>query len=182
MPNHENEIIELQALLKREEEAGYGAMKTRCCTLEICQRLYKVVDHYGFDREVVAVALNYCDRYFKQSRGGLTNRKVSLILIASTFIAIKMKVSMDDTQANRLVRGLCTLAQGGPVDATAVLDTEKELFATLDWRLNVPTMQQFALTYCDLHPLERRRDDNDDMDYLYNISHFKSSRLLSTRN
>eukprot|EP00571_Detonula_confervacea_P015344 CAMPEP_0172300834 /NCGR_PEP_ID=MMETSP1058-20130122/2843_1 /TAXON_ID=83371 /ORGANISM="Detonula confervacea, Strain CCMP 353" /LENGTH=284 /DNA_ID=CAMNT_0013010749 /DNA_START=93 /DNA_END=947 /DNA_ORIENTATION=- len=172
----ETAMIELKALMKREEDGdGYGAMKTLCNTEEIVSRWYEVVDRLGFDREVVAMALGYFDRYM-QIGDALPRNKLHVVLITSIFLAIKTKGdSLSEGSAASLVKALGTLSPV-PVDTRTVLDMEEEMINTLDWRLNAPTMHQFAASYSELHPL--RRQDIETLDYLYEVTRFQVEQAL----
>ncbi len=58
---------------------------------KICEWCYQVVDHFDFNRQVVAIALNYLDRYLALRP---VNRKIfQLAAMTCLFIAIKMNES-----------------------------------------------------------------------------------------
>lgn len=169
-----NEVI---ALMKREEKGEYGAMKTIYNTGEICKSYYTVVDRFGYHPEVVAVALGYVDRYI-QSGNALPKEQFHDVLITTIFIAIKAVHSVSESEAARLVKALGTLSPPIHDDmrTVSVLDMEKEMLATLDWRLNPPTMHQFTASYCELHPL--RRQDKDNLEYIRGVTLFQVEEAL----
>lgn len=164
-----NEVI---ALMEREEK--YGAMKTIWNTGEICKSYYTVVDRFGYHPEVVAVALGYVDRYI-QSGNALPKEQFHDVLITTIFIAIKAVHSVSESEAARLVKALGTLFPIH-VDMRTVLDMEKEMLATLDWRLNPPTMHQFTASYCEFHPL--RRQDKENLEYIRGVTLFQVEEAL----
>ena len=58
---------------------------------KICEWCYQVVDHFDLNRQVVAIALNYLDRYLALRP---VNRKIfQLAAMTCLFIAIKMNES-----------------------------------------------------------------------------------------
>jgi len=55
---------------------------------KICEWNYQVIDHFGFNREVVAISLNYLDRYIVSRP---VNKKVfQLAAMTSLYLAIKI--------------------------------------------------------------------------------------------
>jgi len=153
------EIEELGALLQRERN-GYGTTKIRHSgdrdayiahnvRNEICTWFYSIVDHFTFDREVVGVALNYFDRYMFQQTSDVfkSGDEIQLVATTSIYLAIKLH-SMGEKRA----RALQNLSSG-PFEAKRVSAMEAKLLETLDWKLNPPTMHQFAVYYAMLHPL-----------------------------
>jgi Cyclin len=55
---------------------------------KICEWCYQVVDHFDYNRQVVAIALNYLDRYLALRP---VNRKIfQLAAMTSLFLAIKL--------------------------------------------------------------------------------------------
>lgn len=170
--NHwENELVELKALMKTQEFDGYGTMKTRS-SHSICEWWYQFVDHYNFDREVVSVALNYFSRYIlkQQSSNPLTPEKLQRAAMTSMFLAIKIHAVCEEGLAEARARALSRLAYGH-FDAREILAMELDMLQTLDWRLNPPTMHQFAMGYSQLHPIGSR--DANLTDYLYEITRYQ---------
>ena len=141
-----------------------------------------MVDHFDISRETVALAINYCDRYFHQNRKQeLTAYRLGLTIITAAFIAIKMKdPSMEDVKKESILRSLCTSisSQGGPLEPKDVVEMEKEMFQTLEWRLNAPTMHEFVDMFCKSHPL---RNNAHYLEYLYEKSCWLVERALFHR-
>ena len=55
---------------------------------KICEWSFQVIDHFDFNREIVAVSLNYLDRYLSSRP---VNRKVfQLAAMTSLYLAIKL--------------------------------------------------------------------------------------------
>lgn len=175
----DNDLIEkLRALMKREEGDGYGTMKTPMFTESLGGNLYAFVDRFGIDREVVAIAVNYVDRYFHQNMRAFESDEVNRIILASTLLAIKTnKSSMSDEDANTYATYLCEIAIGDErPTVAAVLEMEKEMLQALDWRLHVPTTHQFAACFADLHPLLLR--DTASVEYIHEVTQLQVELAL----
>lgn len=158
----ENALIELKALLKTEDNEGYGTMKigsTRAVNEwhAICEWFYEFVDHYNFDRELVSVALNCYGRYMdivdqRSEDTAITPSTLQRIAITSIFIVIKIHCLGEECSPNARVRALSRLVYGH-FEAREILDTEKDMLHELNWLLHPPTMHTFALSFGRLHPL-----------------------------
>lgn len=76
----------------------------------------------------------------------------------------------EENLAEARARALSRLAYGH-FEAREVLDMEKEMLQTLDWRVNPPTMHQFAIRFSGLHPLGRV--DSASTDYLHEVTRYQ---------
>ena len=137
------------------------------------------VDHYNFDREVVSVALNYYDRYMlseKQTFGDLPRGdRVQLIALASIFLAVKIHSVSEEKLLETRAKALgnlyyCHFAKD---QVTAM---EMELLKTLDWKLNPPTMHQFAINLAHLHPLTKHCARSTS--YLYEVARYQAELVV----
>lgn len=98
---------------------------------KICEWCYQVVDHFDYNRQVVAIALNYLDRYLALRP---VNRKIfQLAAMTCLFIAIKMNES-------RVLRLSAFLSLSrGYFQAEHVLAMEHAILRALSWHMNPPT-------------------------------------------
>ena len=118
------------------------------------------------------MALNYFCRYIskKQSSDRLTPEKIHLLATTSIFIAVKIHSMGEENLAEARGKALSRLAYGH-FEAWEVLDMEVELLQTLEWRVNPPTMHQFAIRFSGLHPLGRL--DTNSTDYLHEVTRYQ---------
>ena len=118
------------------------------------------------------MALNYFCRYIskRQSSDSLTPEKIHRLAVTSLFLAIKIHSTSEEDLVEARARALSRLAYGH-FEGREVLDMEEDLLQTLDWRLNPPTMHQFAMRYSQLHPLGR--SDTRSTNYLYEITRYQ---------
>ena len=54
----------------------------------ICEWLYQVIDHFDYDREIVAMSMNYLDRYL--CKRPVNKRTFQLLAITSLYLACKV--------------------------------------------------------------------------------------------
>ena len=114
------------------------------------QRYYQFVDYHKFDREVVAVALNFFDRYISKSKlDVLVMEAYQLIAVGSLFLAIKLQRRDETGHSGACAEALDKLCRGR-FDENLVLHMESELLQALNWYTNPPTMHQFALAFYNL--------------------------------
>lgn len=137
----------------------------------LTSRFYELVDHYGFDREVVGIALNYFDRYLsKQSpENGFTRERYQLIAMSSLFLAIKVHGVAEEEPSSRH-RALSRLCYGH-FAAETILATERDILVTLNWFVNPPTFHQIALAFSQVHPLRQTSPSNNS--YIYEAARFQ---------
>jgi len=55
---------------------------------KICEWCYQVIDHYGFSREVVGIALSYLDRFL--CRRSVNKKHFQLLAMTCLYLAIKV--------------------------------------------------------------------------------------------
>jgi hypothetical protein len=122
---------------------------------KIVQWLYDCADYLELQRECVAVATEYVDR-FMSLKSNETAIKAEddatvyqLIAISSLFLAAKQagnKLSSSSSSSSSCVIDAEVLARvsHGSYSAKEILDTENIILNALDWRLCAPTAQGFA--------------------------------------
>lgn len=133
---------------------------------KMCVWSYMVVDHFGFDREVVEISFSYLDRYlsvlFAQTTIGCSEKNVNTIvdkmsfqLLAATslYIAIKTHgISECDPSKYKHFHLVDTFAQlsRGIFTSENILFMERQILSALEWYLNPPTSVIFAANFLQL--------------------------------
>lgn len=125
---------------------------------KLCEWCYEVVDHFGFDREVVSIALNYLDRVValktESSPDGTTKREFQLIAVTSLYIAIKLHGETDSVDGPRRklrIDAFVELSRGF-FQVEVIEAMERNIIESLDWRLNPPTSLRFIANLLRLLP------------------------------
>lgn len=129
---------------------------------KICQWSYNVVDHFDLPREVVAVSLDYFDRYLATRADHPqpnNNGGGNLALLASlTTLHIAIKVhSPKDVRLSTLA-GL-SRGQFGP---THIEQMEWQIMGALGWMLHPPTHFAFVSHLLMLFQDDQNENENDD--------------------
>eukprot|EP00986_Skeletonema_menzelii_P005909 scaffold2231_cov122-Skeletonema_menzelii.AAC.1 len=122
---------------------------------KICDWCYEFIDHYNFDREVVGVAIYYFDHYISSQsscESVHTKAKFQIIAVTSLFLAIKIHSTSEECLVESRSRALSRLLYDH-VDPQEIYEMEMDILVLLDWRLNPPTLHQFAVNFTQLHPL-----------------------------
>ena len=119
---------------------------------------YKIIDHFGYDREVVALLMSFLDRYLSSCS---TEMVVSagafqLLAISTLFLACKLHCN-DNGDCSRPQQGLLgasTLAElsRGKFVTGKVEMTEMLILSHLGWRVHPPTALDFVKHLCLLLP------------------------------
>jgi len=141
----------------RDLNAGRTPLRWR---RKICEWYYEFVDYFNFDREVVGVAMNYFDRYISSQQYCEYEHNIlatyQTVAATALFLAIKLhatscEISEEDISALRK-RALGKILYGTtkPQD---ILDMEMNMLYGLDWKVNPPTLHNFAFMFCKFHPL-----------------------------
>ena len=106
--------------------------------------MYQLVDKYSLDRELVAIAGSYMDRYIplSQHQHPSINRGYTYQLVGMTSLHLAIKITRDQgkcagaTSFARLSRGLFT--------EDDINTMEWSMLTTLQWRMHPPTAVTFA--------------------------------------
>lgn len=119
------------------------------CRLKMTQWSYQVIDYIKFRRETVSIAMNYLDRFLSsgcaRAKKVMTCRKeYQLASMTCLFIAIKINepVMIDMTLLTDLSKGIYT-----PSDFSRM---ETDILFGLNWLVNGPTAQSFAIHFITL--------------------------------
>uniref|UniRef100_A0A7S4J0F2 Cyclin-like domain-containing protein n=1 Tax=Odontella aurita TaxID=265563 RepID=A0A7S4J0F2_9STRA len=121
------------------------------CRAKMVNWSLSIVDYCGFNRETVAVALSFVDRFLSQRTTAATEvlsdrRKFQLLFMAALHIAVKTREQMqlDGPLLSKLSRG--TYA------ANEFIEYERHLLELLGWRVSGPTAMDFVREYLLLLP------------------------------
>mmetsp|Transcript_26857 Transcript_26857/g.30697 ORF Transcript_26857/g.30697 Transcript_26857/m.30697 type:complete len:346 (+) Transcript_26857:222-1259(+) len=132
---------------------------------KICEWSFEVVDHFGFDREVVSIALDFLDRVVANETvpSGITmnRREFQLIAVTCLYLAIKLHGETDTIEGPRRklkIQAFVELSRG--LFSTKILEEkELEILKMLDWKVNPPSTVRIVSTLLRLLP-ERSPYDN----------------------
>lgn len=110
------------------------------CREKMCEWSYRVCDHFGTGREIVAVAFACLDRFLDRRNCDRTAFK----LAAMTSLYVTTKVF--HTERIRL-RSLVELSRG-EFQERHITEMETIMLQTLEWRVHPPTVQCFIEPFC----------------------------------
>lgn len=171
----ESVIDELRALLRQESSPGYtpgnsylnsnqsqsdevrpNDQVNESWRRKICEWSFEVVDHFGFDREVVSIALNYLDRHVANASESkpISRRGFQLVAVTALFLAIKVHGETDPVGGTRrkLKIGAFVELSRGLFSVETLENMEQEILTSLSWRVNPPTTVQGVATLLRLLP------------------------------
>jgi hypothetical protein len=126
---------------------------------KLCEWCFEIVDHFGFDREVVSIALNYLDRAValktESSTDGTTKREFQLIAVTSLYIAIKLHGETGSVSGPRRKLRIDVFVElsRGFFQVEVIEAMERTIIKSLDWRLNPPTSLRFINNFLRLLPM-----------------------------
>ena len=116
---------------------------------KIFEWYYKIVDHFEYDREVVALAIDFLDRYQILSKEHMNGEKYQLSAMTSLYIVIKMNCQKSSREAgNQNSKARLTFSLQQYVSLSRDLFTsedveqmELEILDSLNWKVNpvIPT-------------------------------------------
>lgn len=125
---------------------------------KICEWSFEVVDHFGFDREVVSIALDYLDRVValktEPSGEAMHRREFQLIAVTSLYLAIKVHGETDTFDGPRRklkIHAFVELSRG--LFSVETLEAkEREVLELLQWKVNPPSTVRIVATLLRLLP------------------------------
>ena len=117
------------------------------CREKMCEWSYRICDHFNTSREIVAIAFSYLDRFNDVTRCDRTAFK----LASMTCLYIATKV-FHNKQLSVL-----TLVELSRNEFTSqhIIQMERIILATLDYKMNPPTAQIFLYQYQLLLPVHK---------------------------
>lgn len=120
----------------------------------------------------------YFDSYISSQAscdGVHTKDKFQIIAVTSLFLAIKLHSMSEDRLIESRSRALARLLYDH-VDPQDIIEMEMEILVLLDWRLNPPTIHQFAINFSQLHPL--RDCCSTTTSYLYEATRYQAELAI----
>jgi len=113
---------------------------------KICEWTYQVVDHFDFNREIVAISLSYLDRFLATRQ---VNKKIFQLAAMTT---LYLSVKLFEPQHLRM-SSLIELSRGYfTVEHIAVM--EATILRSLSWHVHPPTTLAFTRLIMQLLPIE----------------------------
>jgi len=119
------------------------------CRYKMAEWCYQVADFSHFNRETVAISMNYLDRFLMTCKGQevLKDRKL-FQLAAMTCLYTAVKIHEDKVMEPRVVANLSR----GKFTAKEVKDMERSILTLTLWRMNPPTALSFIRQFVSLLP------------------------------
>jgi Cyclin, N-terminal domain len=116
------------------------------CREKMCEWSYKICDHFHTSREIVTIAFNYLDRFNDITRCDRTAFK----LASMTCLYIATKINH-----NKQI-SVATLSDLSRNEFTAqhIMQMERVILSTLDYKMNPPTIQVFLQQYQLVFPIQ----------------------------
>eukprot|EP00934_Nitzschia_sp_Nitz4_P008617 Nitzschia sp. Nitz4//scaffold48_size128905//46289//47414//NITZ4_003593-RA/size128905-augustus-gene-0.21-mRNA-1//-1//CDS//3329552961//8607//frame0 len=138
---------------------------------KLCAWAYKVVDHFEIRREVVAVTMNYFDRYFHAS-GTLHHDQddYSVTLMSCFVLALKLYEfrHIHTPESSSTLETIATMSRG--ICCVQQLEKkEMQVLSKLKWRVHPPTPQLFLHTFL---PLEQIQVQHCHLIQLSDLAHY----------
>jgi hypothetical protein len=137
------------ASMDKSNQLPYGEWRRK-----ICQWCFKVVDHFGLDREVVSCGMNIFDRYLASRprsynadtcpcpacQKSIDSRFFQLSAMTSLYLAMKMfSDSSGEYNSRRLRLNAFVELSRGQFTAENVSRMESSILQDLKWKVNPPT-------------------------------------------
>ena len=136
---------------------------------KLCEWCFEVVDHFGMEREVVSVAMNYLDRMVAKSMQAraessndddddgerhLAKRQFQLVAVSSLYIAVKLHGESEELDIDRRSLNVDVFVElsRGFFQSEAIEAMERNILFSLDWHLNPPTPLKFISSLMRLIP------------------------------
>jgi hypothetical protein len=111
--------------------------------------MYNVADHFRFEKEVVAYAVAYIDRFASKIHAVLYSKDdFTVLAMTSLYIAVKVYSNLDNASA-LCASNLCLLAEGKFVEAD-IIRMEERMLKTFKWKLYPATAVCFLREYMQL--------------------------------
>mmetsp|Transcript_58058 Transcript_58058/g.141906 ORF Transcript_58058/g.141906 Transcript_58058/m.141906 type:complete len:554 (-) Transcript_58058:245-1906(-) len=123
---------------------------------KICQWSYNVVDHFDMPREIVAISMDYFDRYLATKSNECSGNLALLASLTTLHIAIKIH-----SETSVKISTLASLSRGqfGPEH---IEQMEWEICGALRWKLHPPTLFAFVSYFLMLfHPQQQHQQQQE---------------------
>jgi lipoyl(octanoyl) transferase len=130
----------------------------------IFEWFYKIVDHFLLDRGIVAIAMDYVDRFLllhpSRSAESMTQKVYQLIAMSALYTAMKLHGGNDNgtmgaewklKRKTFCIKGFVKLSRG-QFEPKDILDMEIHILKILSWKMNPVTFSCFLDRYMLLFP------------------------------
>lgn len=145
----------------------------RDCRAKMSEWCYQVSDFCKFQRETVAIGMNYLDRFLATSspraqRALRDKKEFQLVAMTTLYIAIKLfePLAMD--------AGLLSQISHGCYTESEIVEMEQVILKSLAWRMNGPTTHAFLNHIMALLPSSAYGYDESTAMSLLDISKFQA--------
>lgn len=132
--------------------------------LKIAEWAYEVVDYFSLDREAVAIALNYVDRfmitYNYDNQTPFNRQKFQLLTVTALYLAIKLHGASPDSTTTFAMPTLQVFVELSRNRFTGadIEQMELEILKCLKWKLNPPLPINFVKYFTMLLPSWQTED------------------------
>lgn len=191
MNTNESIVESIQVMLHQEvtcyatsDFLASAALRERASSIEIdsdCRSkmvawCYQVVDFCSFNRESVAIAMNFLDRVLATPTGRpiLQDRAVfQLAAMTALYTSIKLNEpeAIDPQTVSDLSKGAYT--------AKEVEDMERHMLNALQWRVNPPTALDFVRQFLSLIPESSKHFSPLVRTSIYDVAKFQTELAVS---
>jgi len=136
----------------------------------ICRWMYKIVDIYSFERNVVPIGMSYLDRYALKFPSDCSFReRCQLVALASLYIAVKLH----DVKRNGTLAFFAKISQGC-FTIYDIQNVEERILHGLDWLMNPPTPQSFLFVFVNLTSFIIPQFDPSLIKHIYEVANYVS--------
>jgi hypothetical protein len=127
---------------------------------KLCEWMFEVADHFGFDREVVTVSAYIMDRmaslaFDAKKQNFATKREYQLHAVASLYLALKVHGKIDPESGEECIKlplSVFVELSRGFFTEEVIAAKETEILHALKWHINPPTCAQFLSRYLEHLP------------------------------
>lgn len=115
------------------------------CRRRTCEWMYDICDHFKLNREVVAIAIFYVDRYFTVANSSelpVPTRQFQLVSLTSLFMAIKVhgekgyQEETEEDESTEFNLSFCASISRNQFTPQEIECCEHSLLQVLDWHVN----------------------------------------------
>lgn len=172
--SYESDLVEDQLEAMLDQERSYQVNYIPCTAgvnrgnnrpheewrRKICEWSYRVVDHFRIEREVVSISMNLFDRYLSLQKcnsgscqcqacqRAVDSRTFQLAAMTSLYVAIKLHAESNCQELPKKKLRLSSVVElsRGQFTAEDICQMERDMLATLQWKVN-PTTPSTIVTY-----------------------------------
>jgi hypothetical protein len=162
--------IPMDYLLKVGTRSALNGYANSTWRGRLCEWMFEVADHFGFDREVVSISSYIMDRmaslaFDAKKQNFATKREYQLNAVSSLYLALKVHGKMDPESGEERVKlplsNFVELSRGFFTEEV-IAAKESQILNALNWHINPPTCAQFLSEYLEFLPHWTIDDDSQD--------------------